>query len=71
MKLEEARFPLLMQLIVERGITQVQIAKELDITYRAFRNKMTGASPITWDEVCAIQGRFFPDISKDELFKHG
>ena len=54
--------------IVERGMKQCAIADALGITPRALSQKIAGKRAFKWDEVCAIQSRFFPDIDKDTLF---
>lgn len=64
-----SKFPRLRGLIAERGVRQTKIAQALGISYRSFHNKMVGNSSFIWEEVCIIHDRFFPDISKDELFK--
>lgn len=63
------KFPKLMGAIAERGVLKSKIANAMGVSYRAFYNKMTGRSSLTWEEICIIQEQFFPDISKDELFK--
>lgn len=62
-------FPNLEAEIARRGIKKGAICASLGISYRGFRNKMIGVSPITWADACKIQSEFFPDISKDDLFK--
>jgi len=54
--------------MVERGIAPKEIADRLEIAERTFRNKLKGITEFTWLEVCIIQGEFFPDITKEELF---
>lgn len=54
--------------IVERGMKKSAIADALGITQRALSQKIAGKRAFKWDEVCAIQSRFFPDIDKDTLF---
>ena len=54
--------------IVERGMKQNAIADALGITPRALSQKIAGTRAFKWDEVCAIQSRFLPDIDKDTLF---
>lgn len=55
--------------IVERGMRQNAIADALGITPRALSQKIAGTRAFKWDEVCAIQSRFFPDIDKDTLLQ--
>ena len=62
-------FPKLKGLQAERDISDKAIASCLGIATRTFRNKKSGITDFTWSEACAIQQKFFPDISKDELFK--
>lgn len=54
--------------IARRRLHKTEIAKAIGVSYRTFRNKMTGESPLTWNEVVTIQRKFFPDLSKDYLF---
>lgn len=63
------KYPLLTGMIAQRDIKKTKIAKAIGISERAFHYKMTGRTSFTWEEVCAIQAQFFPDVSKDELFK--
>ena len=63
------KYPVLAGAIAQRGIVKARIAQAMGISYRAFHNKMTGKSPLTWEELCVIQSQFFPDMSKDELFR--
>lgn len=55
--------------IFERGLKKNAIAKKLNITPRALNNKIAGLTPFTWEQVCLIQEIYFPDLTKDELFK--
>lgn len=57
------------QKIAERGIKKSVIAAATGITTQALNNKLRGKSPFTWPEVLTIQQCFFPDITKDELFR--
>lgn len=63
------RYPNLIGAIAMRGIKKTAIAKALNISERAFYNKLHGISSFTWNEVCVINKRFFPDMDKEELFK--
>lgn len=54
--------------IARRQIRKSDIAKTLGISYRSFRSKMTGVTPLTWKEAVMIQKSFFPDLDKDYLF---
>ena len=54
--------------IVERGMKQNAIGDALGRAARALSQKIAGKRAFKWDEVCAIQRRFFPDIDKDTLF---
>jgi hypothetical protein len=62
-------FPKLKGLQAERDISEKDIALCLGIATKTFRNKKSGVTDFTWSEVCEIQQKFFPDISKDELFR--
>lgn len=61
-------FPVLTGEIAKRGIKKCAISAALGISGRALYNKMSGKVPFTWPEVCNINERFFPDMSKDDLF---
>lgn len=61
-------FPVLAGEIAKRGIKKCAISAALGVSGRTFYNKMSGQVPFTWPEVCEINERFFPDMSKDELF---
>lgn len=62
-------YPTLSGEIAKRGIKKRAIAVTLGISERALRNKMTGKTPFSWPEACIINSIFFPDVSKDDLFK--
>lgn len=62
-------YPNLAAEIAKRGIKKKAICESLGVTYRCLHNKMSGQSPITWEEACKIQSEFFPDIAKDILFE--
>ncbi len=62
------RYPVLQYKVLERGIKQKAIAEALGITTRTLYKKMHGITPFTWEEACAFQEKFFPDMDKDVLF---
>lgn len=64
-------FPTLVGEIAKRGIRKSVIAKHLNISERTLYNKLTGVAPFTWEEVCAINECFFPDMEPADLFKKG
>lgn len=61
-------FPILAGEIARRGIKKSAMASALGISGRALYNKLSGEVPFTWPEVCGINERFFPDMSKESLF---
>lgn len=61
-------YPNLAAHIARRGVKKSVIAQALNITNRAFYNKLHGISEFTWREVCLIQQRFFPDVQLEILF---
>lgn len=61
-------YPTLSAEMARRGITKKEISESIGICYRSLNNKLTGRVPFTWPEVCNINERFFPDMSKDDLF---
>ena len=63
------KYSILISEIAKRGIKKNEIAKTLGISYRSLYNKLYGVTPFSWQEVCLIKDVFFPDLSKDELFK--
>lgn len=62
-------FPVLEGKIAERGIMKKAIASRLGLSYRAFADRLNGASDFKWSEVQTMQSVFFPDVSKDELMR--
>ena len=64
----ETKYRALNGKITERGILRRDIAKSIGVSSRAFRNKMTGVAPFTWDEVTLIRQKYFPDCSLEQLF---
>lgn len=60
-------YPVLEGKIAEKGITKKSIAELLNISPKAFSNKVTGKVEFTWREVVTMQGAYFSDVSKDEL----
>lgn len=67
--LSERYYPVLEQMIFERGIKKKDVAKALNITPRGLSLKLTGRRKFLWDEACIMQEQFFPDVDKDELLK--
>lgn len=66
--MNKAKYPNLAAEIARRGIVKRRIAETACMSYRNFYEKMNGLSPFNWNEVCAIQETFFPDVSKEYLF---
>lgn len=62
-------YPLLEFEIKKRGIKTKAIYEELGISARSLYNKRHGNVPFTWPEADKLQKTFFPDISKDDLFR--
>lgn len=52
-----------------RRISPADISKQLKITTNTLFNKIIGNSDFNWREACYIQSAYFPDLSKDMLFK--
>ena len=65
------QYPVLNGKISERGIRKSAIAETLGITPKAFSNKLSGKSRLTWPEACLIQSTYFPDLNKDYLYSTG
>lgn len=63
----KTRFPVLEGKIAERGLLKKNIADTLNISQRAFSNKLNGKSDFTWREVVAMQSAYFSDVTKEEL----
>lgn len=61
-------YPTLIGEIAKRGIKKSAIAKHLGISERALYNKLSGRASFTWEEVIAINTRFFPDFGPTSLF---
>jgi len=64
----EIKYQLLATKIFEKGLKKKHVANTLGISPRALNNKIYGQAPFNWEEVCILQEKFFPDMSKDELF---
>lgn len=62
-------YPNLVSEIAKRDIKLKKIAEVLNISYKAFSNKMRGVAPFTFDEAIVIWEAFFSDIDIMELFK--
>lgn len=65
----QVAYPNLAGEIAKRGIKKTAIATHLNISYRSLYNKLSGDVSFTWEEICKINERFFPDMNKDVLFK--
>ena len=61
-------YPTLIGEIAKRGIKKSVIAKHVGISERALYNKLGGLVSFTWEEVLAINTRFFPDYDPASLF---
>lgn len=64
----KSKYPVLENNIFLKGIKKNVIAQALNISVRALNNKLCGRTSFTWEQACAIQKTFFPNMSKDELF---
>ena len=62
-------YKVLEEKLQERGIRKTTIAKRLNISEKTLQNKLSKKTQFTWEQVCIIQNVFFPDITKDCLFK--
>ena len=62
-------YPVLVGEIAARGIKKVEISAHLSISSRALHNKLTGTTSFTWEEVCLMADRFFPDVEKERLLQ--
>lgn len=62
------KYPVLEAKITDRGIKKIKIAEAINVSYRSFTNKLSGNTAFTWDEVCVVQERFFPDMELKDLF---
>ena len=65
----QIKYPILETMMLTRGIKKKTLFTTLGISGRSLYNKMNGLVPFTWPEVCTIQKVFFPDLTKEELFK--
>lgn len=63
-------YPNLEAEISKSGIKKHDIARELGLSSKSFSNKITGKTDFWYKEICYIQERIFPHITKEELFKH-
>ena len=62
-------YSVLIRKIAERGIKKSAIAQAAGISPRVLNRKLSGKSALTWPEALVIQHVFFPDMTKDELFR--
>lgn len=62
-------YPNLVSEIAKRDIKRKKIAEALNISYKAFSNKMRGVAPFTFDEALIIHESFFPELDMKFLFK--
>jgi hypothetical protein len=67
--MNNSKYPILDRLIYERGIKRKTICSAIGVSPRTFTNKMSGVSEFSWSEVCKIQSKFFPDVSKEKLMQ--
>ena len=63
------KYPYLEGKIAERNVSKAEIAKQLNITQRAFSNKLSGKSEFTWNEVLTMQTHFFHDVDMTLLMR--
>ena len=61
-------YPKLIGEMAKREITKKSVARQIGISERALHNKLSSKVPFMWPKVCGINERFFPDMSKDDLF---
>lgn len=61
-------YPYLNEMIKKRGIKKAAIAQALGCSYSCLCRKLSGKSPLLWEDACVIQKQFFPDQSKERLF---
>lgn len=64
-----SEFPMLESKIAEHGYRKKEIAQGLGISERAFLGKCNGETDFKWNEVCEMQRKFFPEISKEALMQ--
>lgn len=56
-------------LMFANKISKKTMGEHLGITSKAVANKISGKSDFYWNEVLIIQNDFFPELSKNEIFK--
>ena len=62
-------YPNLISEIAKRNIKRKKISEALNISYKAFSNKLNGIAPFTFSEALKINEMFFPDVDIKTLFK--
>lgn len=62
-------YPILEGKIAEKGIAKKRVAETLGMTPHALRNKISGKTEFTWNEVVSLQKNFFPETTKDTLMQ--
>ncbi len=65
----EPLYPVLEAEIAKRGILKKQIAEEAGIDQGMLSKRLVGKTEFMLKEALAIQKRFFPDMSVNELFE--
>lgn len=55
--------------MARQGLTNIQVAKAIEVSEKTFRNKMYGRTEFTRSEMLKIQKSFFPNLTLDYLFE--
>lgn len=51
-------YPYLNEMIKKRGIKKAAIAQALGCSYSCLYRKLSGKSPLLWEDACVIQKQF-------------
>ena len=62
-------YPELVSGLAQKSITKLSVAKALKISPRTLYAKLVGDTDFTLSEASTIQQQFFPELSKDMLFR--
>ena len=67
-ELQKDVYPVLSDLINDRGIKKSVIAKRLGISPKTLSGKLRGQTGFIFDEAQIIREEFFPDVALERLF---
>lgn len=63
-------YPNLVGQMAARGISRATLAATLKCTPKTLYYKLNGRSQFTWNEVCLMRNKLFPDLDISALMHH-